>query len=90
MRGRGRICILCSHGGDWRAQGAEAWGRNEVALEIQRRYAGPDEAEADIRVRVAAKEVIIGFGHPVYTISDPRSEIVKGVARELAEAGGDR
>jgi 2-methylcitrate synthase len=70
-------------------KGPKHGGANEVALEIQRRYATPDEAEADIRARVAAKEVIIGFGHPVYTISDPRSEIVKGVARELAEAGGD-
>jgi 2-methylcitrate synthase len=70
-------------------KGPKHGGANEVALEIQRRYAGPDEAEADIRERVAAKEVIIGFGHPVYTISDPRSEIVKGVARDLAEAGGD-
>ena len=70
-------------------KGPKHGGANEVALEIQRRYATPDEAEADIRARVAAKEVIIGFGHPVYTISDPRSEIVKGVARGLAEAGGD-
>jgi 2-methylcitrate synthase len=70
-------------------KGPKHGGANEVALEIQQRYATPDEAEADIRARVAAKEVIIGFGHPVYTISDPRSEIVKGVARELAEAGGD-
>ena len=70
-------------------KGPKHGGANEVALEIQRRYSGPDDAEADIRRRVAAKEVIIGFGHPVYTISDPRSEIVKGVARELAEAGGD-
>jgi len=70
-------------------KGPKHGGANEVALEIQRRYATPDEAEADIRARVAAKEVIIGFGHPVYTISDPRSEIVKGVAWELAEAGGD-
>lgn len=70
-------------------KGPKHGGANEVALEIQRRYLTPDEAEADIRARVAAKEVIIGFGHPVYTISDPRSEIVKGVARELAGAGGD-
>jgi 2-methylcitrate synthase len=71
-------------------KGPKHGGANEVALEIQRRYATPDDAEADIRARVAAKEVIIGFGHPVYTISDPRSEIVKGVARELAEASGER
>src|SRR6202012_305183 len=61
---------------------------NEVAFEIQKRYADPDEAEADIRRRVAAKEVVIGFGHPVYTVSDPRNRIIKEVARRLsAEAG---
>jgi 2-methylcitrate synthase len=70
-------------------KGPKHGGANEAALEIQRRYRTPNEAEADIRARVAAKEVIIGFGHPVYTIGDPRSEIVKGVAQELAEAGGD-
>ena len=60
-----------------------------MALEIQQRYSSPDEAEADIRRRVAEREVIIGFGHPVYTIGDPRSEIVKEVARGLAVAAGD-
>ena len=54
-----------------------------MALEIQQRYATPDEAEADIRQRVAAQEVIIGFGHPVYTIADPRNEVIRGV-REVA------
>jgi 2-methylcitrate synthase len=58
-------------------------------LEIQGRYASPDAAEADIRRRVAEHEVIIGFGHPVYTISDPRSDIVKQVAHGLAVAAGD-
>jgi 2-methylcitrate synthase len=70
-------------------KGPKHGGANEVALEIQTRYATPDEAEADIRRRVANKEVIIGFGHPVYTISDPRSDIVKEVARNLAVAAGD-
>jgi 2-methylcitrate synthase len=60
-----------------------------VALEIQQRYGSADEAEADIRRRVAEREVIIGFGHPVYTISDPRSDIVKEVARGLASVAGD-
>jgi 2-methylcitrate synthase len=60
-----------------------------VALEIQERYGSADEAEADIRRRVSEREVIIGFGHPVYTISDPRSDIVKEVARGLAITGGD-
>jgi 2-methylcitrate synthase len=70
-------------------KGPKHGGANEVALEIQTRYAKPDEAEADLRRRVANREVIIGFGHPVYTISDPRSDIVKEVARKLAIAAGD-
>ena len=70
-------------------KGPKHGGANEVALESQQRYSSPDEAEADILSRVAAREVIIGFGHPVYTISDPRSDIVKEVARELAVAAGD-
>ena len=64
-------------------------GANEVAFEIQSRYNSPDEAEADIRQRIASKEVIIGFGHPVYTISDPRNVVIKEVARELSEESGD-
>ena len=70
-------------------RGPKHGGANEVAFEIQKRYETPDEAEQDIRARVANKEVIIGFGHPVYTISDPRNEVIKGVARQLAEGGGD-
>jgi 2-methylcitrate synthase len=65
-------------------KGPRHGGANEVALEIQRRYKTPDEAEADIRRRIAKREVVIGFGHPVYTIADPRSDIVKNVARKLA------
>ena len=69
-------------------RGPKHGGANEVAFEIQKRYDTPDEAEADIRTRVAAKEVVIGFGHPVYTIADPRNKIIKEVARLLsAEAG---
>ncbi|MBW4037468.1 MAG: 2-methylcitrate synthase [Acidobacteria bacterium] len=70
-------------------KGPKHGGANEVALEIQQRYASPDEAEADIRARVAAKEVIIGFGHPVYTISDPRNVVIKKVAQDLSAAAGD-
>ena len=70
-------------------KGPKHGGANEVALEIQERYGSPDEAEADIRRRVAEREVVIGFGHPVYTISDPRSDIVKEVARRLASGSGD-
>ena len=72
-------------------RGPKHGGANEVAFEIQKRYANPDEAEADIRRRVDAKEVVIGFGHPVYTVSDPRNTIIKRVAEELSlQAGNTR
>lgn len=69
-------------------RGPKHGGANEVAFEIQKRYDSPDEAEADIRRRVEAKEVVIGFGHPVYTVSDPRNEVIKGVAAELSVDAG--
>jgi 2-methylcitrate synthase len=69
-------------------RGPKHGGANEAAYDIQARYAGPDEAEADVRERIARKEVIIGFGHPVYTVSDPRNEVIKGVARSLSEEAG--
>ncbi|OYW06042.1 MAG: 2-methylcitrate synthase, partial [Acidiphilium sp. 37-67-22] len=61
---------------------------NEFAFEVQKRYADPDEAEADIRRRIEAREVIIGFGHPVYTIADPRNVVIKRVAQSLSEQAG--
>jgi 2-methylcitrate synthase len=70
-------------------RGPKHGGANEVSFEIQNRYANSDEAEADIRRRVENKEVIIGFGHPVYTTADPRNKIIKEVARHLATDGGD-
>ena len=66
-------------------RGPKHGGANEAAFETQKRYASPDQAEADIRRRVAAREVIIGFGHPVYTISDPRNVVIKALARDLTE-----
>jgi 2-methylcitrate synthase len=69
-------------------RGPKHGGANEVALEIQKRYENADEAEADIRNRVANKEVVIGFGHPVYTISDPRNKVIKEVARTLSQSAG--
>jgi 2-methylcitrate synthase len=69
-------------------RGPKHGGANEVAFEIQKRYDNPDEAEADIRKRVENKEVVIGFGHPVYTISDPRNKVIKEVARNLSEEAG--
>jgi 2-methylcitrate synthase len=70
-------------------KGPKHGGANEVALEIQQRYASPAEAEADIRARVEKKEVIIGFGHPVYTTGDPRNVVIKKIAEDLSKAAGD-
>jgi len=70
-------------------RGPKHGGANEVAFEIQQRYDTPDQAEADILERVARKEIVIGFGHPVYTVSDPRNEVIKEVARRLAEEQGN-
>ncbi len=66
-------------------RGSKHGGANEEAHRIQSRYRNADEAEADIRERVAKKEIVIGFGHPVYTIADPRNEVIKRVAKKLAE-----
>ncbi len=76
-------------GGIGALRGPKHGGANEVALETQQRYANPDEAEADIRRRIANKEVVIGFGHPVYTVSDPRNVVIKGVAKSLASEAGN-
>ena len=69
-------------------RGPKHGGANEVAFEIQKRYDNPDEAEADIKKRVENKEVVIGFGHPVYTISDPRNKVIKEVAHALSKEAG--
>ena len=89
IAGTGSDIYSCVTGAIGALRGPKHGGANEVAFEIQNRYASPDEAEADIKRRVAAKEVIIGFGHPVYTISDPRNQVIKEVSRTLAEAAGD-
>ena len=70
-------------------RGPKHGGANEVSFEIQRRYETPGEAETDIRRRIEAKEVIMGFGHPVYTIADPRNRIIKEVARRLSQQAGN-
>jgi 2-methylcitrate synthase len=70
-------------------RGPKHGGANEFSFEVQNRYSGPDDAEADIRKRIAAKEVIIGFGHPVYTVADPRNRIIKEVARRLSQDADD-
>ena len=89
IAGTGSDIYSCITGAIGALRGPKHGGANEVALEIQQRYASPDEAERDIRARLEKKEVVIGFGHPVYTVSDPRNTIIKNVARELAESTGD-
>ena len=70
--------------------GPKHGGANEAACEIQRRYTSPDDAEQDIRRRIAAREIVIGFGHPVYTIADPRNQVIKRIAERLSIERGDR
>ncbi|HTV96687.1 MAG TPA: 2-methylcitrate synthase [Steroidobacteraceae bacterium] len=89
IAGTGSDIYSCITGAIGALRGPKHGGANEVAFEIQNRYASPEEAEQDIRRRVAAKEVIIGFGHPVYTISDPRNQVIKEVSRSLAAAADD-
>ena len=71
-------------------RGPRHGGANEVAFHIQSRYVTVDEAEADIRERVDRKEIVIGFGHPVYTSGDPRNEVIRSVAEQLSNESGDR
>ena len=89
IAGTGSDMHSCIVGAIGALRGPKHGGANEVAFEIQQRYDSPEQAESDIRARVANKEVIIGFGHPVYTISDPRNQVIKEVARQLAEESGD-
>jgi len=89
IAGTGSDLYSCITGAIGALRGPKHGGANEVAFEIQDRYDSPEAAEADIRRRVAAKEVIIGFGHPVYTIADPRNVVIKKVAHDLAVAAGD-
>ena len=84
IAGTGSDMYSCIAGGIGALRGPKHGGANEVAFEVQKRYETPDEAEADIKARVERKEVVIGFGHPVYTVSDPRNKIIKDVARELS------
>lgn len=89
IAGTGSDLYSCITGAIGALRGPKHGGANEVAFEIQNRYATPDAAEADIAKRVANKEVIIGFGHPVYTVSDPRNQVIKEVSRTLAREAND-
>jgi len=86
IAGTGSDMYSCIAGAIGALRGPKHGGANEAAFDIQGRYDTPDEAEADIRARVERKEVVIGFGHPVYTVSDPRNKVIKEVARELSAA----
>jgi 2-methylcitrate synthase len=89
IAGTGSDIYSAITGGIGALRGPKHGGANEAAFDIQKRYDNADEAEADIRRRVEAKEVVIGFGHPVYTISDPRNVVIKRVAQQLSEEAGN-
>jgi 2-methylcitrate synthase len=86
IAGTGSDMYSCIAGAIGALRGPKHGGANEAAFDIQKRYETPAEAEADIRARIERKEVVIGFGHPVYTVSDPRNKVIKEVARELSAA----
>ncbi len=89
VAGTGSDMHSCITAGIGALRGPKHGGANEVAFETMKRYDSPDAAEADIRKRVANREVVIGFGHAVYTIADPRNAIIKEVSRDLSAAAGD-
>lgn len=89
IAGTGSDIYSCITGAIGALRGPKHGGANEVAYDIQSRYRSANEAEEDIRLRLEKKEVIIGFGHPVYTISDPRNVVIKKVAQQLSAAAGD-
>jgi 2-methylcitrate synthase len=89
IAGTGADLYSCITGAIGALRGPKHGGANEVAFDIQSRYADPQAAEADIRQRVASHEVIVGFGHPVYTLADPRNELIKAVARALSQEAGE-
>jgi len=89
ITGTGSDMYSAITGGIGALRGPKHGGANEVSDEIQKRYKSADEAEADIRRRIAAKEIVIGFGHPVYTTGDPRNKVIKAVAEQLSKAAKD-
>src|SRR5579875_3052560 len=89
IAGTGSDIYSCVTGAIGALRGPKHGGANEVAYDIQSRYSSPEEAEEDIKKRLQNKEVIIGFGHPVYTISDPRNKVIKAVAKRLSEEAND-
>jgi 2-methylcitrate synthase len=88
IAGTGSDFYSCIAGAIGALRGPKHGGANEFSFETQKRYDTPDDAEADIRRRVDNKEVIIGFGHPVYTIADPRNSVIKELAKSLSQDAG--
>ena len=89
IAGTGSDVYSCISGAIGALKGPKHGGANEVAMDIISRYGTADEAEADIRARVERKEIVIGFGHPVYTVGDPRNPIIKEISRKLCKDGGN-
>ena len=89
IAGTGSDMYSCLTGAIGALRGPKHGGANEVAMEIISRYHSTDEAKSDIRARVERKEIIIGFGHPVYTIEDPRNPVIKEISRQLCDAAGN-
>ena len=89
IAGTGSDMYSAITGGIGALRGPKHGGANEAAFDIQNRYDSPDDAEADVVKRVGEKQVIIGFGHPVYTVSDPRNVVIKRVAKQLSEDAGN-
>jgi 2-methylcitrate synthase len=89
IAGTGSDMYSAITGGIGALKGPKHGGANEFAFDVIGRYDTPDEAESDIIKRIADKQIIIGFGHPVYTIADPRNQVIKEVARRLSVDAGD-
>jgi 2-methylcitrate synthase len=89
IAGTGADLHSCITGAIGALRGPKHGGANEAAFEIQQRYENAHAAARDIRARLDRREVIIGFGHPVYTVADPRNQVIKEVARQLAREAGD-
>jgi 2-methylcitrate synthase len=64
-------------------------GANEAAMELIERYPTPEEARRGVLEALARKDKIMGFGHAVYTKSDPRNVIIKRWAQRLGANVGD-